>query len=87
MPLKPKFRPRITRVKLNPEQAVLQCNCHTGAIWVTTQQASLWASRLIPDVTGTCHSYDVSKQMYNYSGSSAVWCYAGSISMLPIASS
>ncbi len=24
---KPKFKPVITRVKLNPEQAVLQCNC------------------------------------------------------------
>jgi hypothetical protein len=27
---KPKFRPRITRVKLNPEQAVLLCNCYSG---------------------------------------------------------
>lgn len=27
MPRKPKFRPLITRVKLNPEQAVLQCSC------------------------------------------------------------
>ena len=25
---KPKFRPRITRIKLNPEQAVLFCNCY-----------------------------------------------------------
>ena len=25
---KPKFRPRITRVKLNPEQAVLTCDCY-----------------------------------------------------------
>lgn len=24
---KPKFKPEITRVKLNPEQAVLQCTC------------------------------------------------------------
>jgi len=30
---KPKFRPIITRVKLNPEQAVLQCACYnTGHI-------------------------------------------------------
>jgi len=28
MPRKPKFRPKITRVKLNPEQAVLQCSCY-----------------------------------------------------------
>ena len=27
---KPKFRPRITRVKLNPEQAVLSCSCWSG---------------------------------------------------------
>lgn len=27
MPRKPKFRPRVTRVKLNPEQAVLTCSC------------------------------------------------------------
>jgi hypothetical protein len=30
MPKKPKFRPVITRVKLNPEQAVLACNCWTA---------------------------------------------------------
>jgi len=30
MPRKPKFRPRITRVKLNPEQAVLACQCYDG---------------------------------------------------------
>lgn len=27
MSRKPKFRPRITRIKLNPEQAVLVCDC------------------------------------------------------------
>ena len=27
---KPKFKPEITRVKLNPEQAVLSCNCFNG---------------------------------------------------------
>lgn len=30
MTRKPKFKPVITRVKLNPEQAVLWCACHTG---------------------------------------------------------
>jgi len=31
MPRKPKFKPVITRIKLNPEQAVLSCNCfNTG---------------------------------------------------------
>ncbi len=28
MPRKPKFKPVITRVKLNPEQAVLSCSCY-----------------------------------------------------------
>ena len=28
MPRKPKFRPEVTRIKLNPEQAVLSCNCY-----------------------------------------------------------
>lgn len=28
MAKKPKFRPVITRVKLNPEQAVLSCDCY-----------------------------------------------------------
>ncbi len=28
MPKKPKFKPEITRVALNPEQAVLVCNCY-----------------------------------------------------------
>lgn len=27
---KKKFKPTITRVKLNPEQAVLSCACHDG---------------------------------------------------------
>jgi hypothetical protein len=29
---KPKFRPEIRRVKLNPEQAVLNCECYEGDI-------------------------------------------------------
>jgi len=32
MARKLKFKPEITRVKLNPEQAVLNCNCH-GTGW------------------------------------------------------
>lgn len=32
MPRKPKFRPKITRVKLNPEQAVLTCTCFSGGL-------------------------------------------------------
>ncbi|GAH12080.1 unnamed protein product, partial [marine sediment metagenome] len=37
MSRKPKFNPEITRVKLNPEQAVLQCDCfNTGQQGSTT---------------------------------------------------
>jgi len=32
MPRKPKFRPLITRIKLNPEQAVLACNCYDTSV-------------------------------------------------------
>ncbi len=32
MARKPKFRPMITRVKLNPEQAVLACTCLEGRV-------------------------------------------------------
>ena len=32
MTRKPKFKPVITRVKLNPEQAVLTCNCYSGGM-------------------------------------------------------
>ena len=32
MPRKPKFRPRITRIKLNPEQAVLACSCWDAGV-------------------------------------------------------
>lgn len=31
MPKKTKFKPEIRRVELNPEQAVLSCNCYTGS--------------------------------------------------------
>lgn len=48
MSRKPKFKPEITRVKLNPEQAVLACTCYNNQRWTTsggTQQSagSNWA--------------------------------------------
>lgn len=33
---RPKFRPVVTRVELNPEQAVLQCNCFEYGMYSTT---------------------------------------------------
>jgi len=38
MSRKPKFNPEITRVKLNPEQAVLACTCYTGFLAGTRAQ-------------------------------------------------
>jgi hypothetical protein len=32
MPKKQKFKPEITRVKLNPEQAVLSCSCYSNGM-------------------------------------------------------
>ncbi len=38
---KPKFRPVISRIKLNPEQAVLSCNCFEfGVAWTTAHLAN-----------------------------------------------
>ncbi len=32
---KPKFKPEITRVALDPEQAVLMCDCYAGGLrWI-----------------------------------------------------
>ena len=36
MSRKPRFNPEITRVKLNPEQAVLACTCYMGEVSATT---------------------------------------------------
>jgi hypothetical protein len=35
MPRKPKFKPVITRIRLNPEQAVLICSCWDGGLELT----------------------------------------------------
>ena len=34
MSRKPKFRPEIRRIKLNPEQAVLLCNCYDSGVTI-----------------------------------------------------
>ena len=45
MPRKPKFKPVITRVKLNPEQAVLSCDC--------------WSNGITPPMGAGMDDYDV----------------------------
>ena len=46
MAKKQKFKPVITRVKLNPEQAVLSCSCYSGfrVEGVTTYDTGYWSS-------------------------------------------
>jgi len=41
-----KFRPKITRIKLNPEQAVLSCTCYMGLIAGTGTPADVICSNL-----------------------------------------
>jgi len=36
MSRKAEFRPEVTRVKLNPEQAVLTCNCYNNGSYGTS---------------------------------------------------
>lgn len=65
MPRKPKFNPEITRVKLNPEQAVLQCLCFsTDFAGEDTGERTGWALAAGSDacivgtreLTGRAHS-------------------------------
>ncbi len=43
MSQKPKFKPVITRIKLNPEQAVLQCSCYdTGYTDFSGSDKNVW---------------------------------------------
>jgi len=46
MPKKLKFKPEIKRVKLNPEQAVLQCDCFDG-YWVEDSSSPAGGSRYV----------------------------------------
>lgn len=45
MSKKPKFRPEITRIKLNPEQAVLSCSCQTTGNRVITMSGPTTSGR------------------------------------------
>ena len=51
---KPKFNPEITRIKLNPEQAVLTCACYSTGYKAGTFQIS-WhlVCKLGPKSSGT----------------------------------
>jgi hypothetical protein len=51
MARKPKFKPIVTRVKLNPEQAVLACGCYNGG-WNYTSTGFAFYSTLTACSTG-----------------------------------
>jgi len=68
---KPKFKPVVTRIKLNPEQAVLSCSCYqygwqrvNGSTSVT-QVA--WYSGTWPDGRWACGG----KTQYGYTSTNA----------------
>ncbi|MEW6075263.1 MAG: hypothetical protein AB1530_03045 [Candidatus Omnitrophota bacterium] len=44
MPKKEKFKPVISRVKLNPEQAVLVCSCYNAGLEYTTNVGTRYTS-------------------------------------------
>ncbi len=54
---KPKFKPKITRVKLNPEQAVLTCDCYQGGtkpIWLGSSRDTGWLRQTTPGPQAQC---------------------------------
>jgi len=63
MPKKLKFKPKVKRVKLNPEQAVLDCTCYsTGYLYPgpgpqTRQQSACQAGKSLAN-TNYYNSYD-----------------------------
>ena len=53
MPKKKKFKPEITRIKLNPEQAVLSCSCYDSGYAVLPVGAGN-GTDLIAHRSGAC---------------------------------
>jgi hypothetical protein len=51
MGIKPKFKPVITRVKLNPEQAVLSCDCYNTGVMQSASNLN-WAN--VTTTQNTC---------------------------------
>ncbi len=52
---KPKFKPVVTRVKLNPEQAVLQCSCFDGGQYFEPLNPGNPTDNFICTVSGKSH--------------------------------
>ena len=75
MPQKTKFKPEITRINLDPEQAVLSCTCYSAGYYNTTSgtdraggvkhyvcagRSEIWHWYCIATGTGTGRSIPVS---------------------------
>ena len=70
---KPKFRPRITRIKLNPEQAVLSCSCYnTGNRDGGPVRWGYWIGSGI-DVCTTGYRYILGVEYTGYMGEGVHW--------------
>jgi len=71
---KPKFKPMITRIKLNPEQAVLSCNCYSNGNLVKIYSLPSHWSHLIDGGGFACTSGGVPRTSRHLAGSSEMIC-------------
>jgi len=78
-----KFAPRIYRVKLNPEQAVLSCNCYGGHGWQISAQSTAFIYSGPPALTACVIGRAKDSNVSAYSGM-PVSCTAGSSLMWDI---
>ena len=60
-----KFRPEITRVKLNPEQAVLSCSCYDSGVDYTTK---VWSTNWDTSGVVACSRDGLGGKKYAYAG-------------------
>ena len=65
MAKKPKFKPRITRVKLNPEQAVLACDCYHSGFKHRRITGDSYCAYLVPAVLPSVVCYNEGVYKYN----------------------
>lgn len=74
---KPGFRPKVTRIKLNPEQAVLSCDCfNLGVRWAPSRLV-VTVSFPAADRSGVCSSRTKIGSDYAYGvfPSGSIWAH------------
>lgn len=77
------FKPRITRVKLNPEQAVLTCNCYdsifdpspTYSLQDKTRGVNLWYAGGFYGSGGRCIAGELKHKGTPDGNTVAGWCW------------